>query len=608
MKEHWDQYVTKTPELGYYTISQEVGLLAKREGQEAGNLGKVAAALETWCQINTEEWDGRHDKYRPKWIGPEGRTAAEEDIDTEWLELLLEAQEKAVNPWVVGKLGDLVWRGIAKLPKTAKKRAAEARNRAIQAWLAIDPMIQDCDLEVCWSRAAALAREAKLDELQEAVKQGMQSTLQAVVNTPANQTIERLTGQAAERGLRRCTMNQVERKAIAVMLSQLADRYEQEDDHNWAEGTRGEAIQWAVKAGENGLANEERWKWGEEKIRWAEATHGGAEETPWVLAMLYGDAIEAMAPGASHASGKEERRERLEELRRKQSAYAERSHEGLTEFQTDPIDITKYVRAAQETVQGRSFNEAALILALTAHTPQPGAEYEAAAEQAHEGVVLHALARSVVVNEMGQRIRHEEEPEGLSRMGMEQFTLQAELCVKTAIVPRLQTITEEHGPWPIEWYVSLCEKSAWVPKEHKWSWAKGLKDGMEWAWYESMHILLPRIESCLRHVARQAGILRAARLSGAHETAWWLKQLLVQDRSKQLISEGWRTELLAAACGATGWNLRNDHCHALLTDNAYAGAPSVYTWWLLFHCTASSAYDSTLPLKSWTGRGKRTGD
>lgn len=600
MEQGWDQDITQTPKLGYFTIRAEIQAMRDTKDAPREELGDVVDAMGMHGKIDTAAWDGSGDSYTPNYVWDGKRSSAEDDLEPEWLKVLLDAQEQATNPWIVGKLGDLIWRAIGKLPKEQRKRAVSARDRAGQAWLALDPIGTECehDVAISWCRAASLARESHNAILQARGKETFLGTLKRVLETPQGEEAPRLAGGAAEAALRRCKMDQGERKTVTDLLVRLAARYEAEGDHNWSQGTRKEAVEWACKAGENGIANDLRWQWGLEQIQWAEATHGGEGGTPWVLAMLYSQAIVEMAQGASQGASHEGRPEHLEALRRKQHEYAERSHEGLTEFRSEPVDISTYVEESKAAVRGRTFNNAALGLAVRAHSPRERKTHEDAAQRSQEGFVLHAMTSAVVVNKQGQEIRHSLDPEGLSKIGMEHFTIQAGLAVDTRIVPMMAVIREEHGPAPIEWYVDLCEKSAWVPDEHKASWARGLKHGMEREWFESMHILLPRIESCLRHVARQAGTLRTKKLGGRHDVAWWLNDLLTRERSEALISEAWRTELHAAACGTTGWNLRNEHCHGLLDDDAYATGPCVYTWWLLLHCTACAALETGLPLRT----------
>ena len=444
MEEGWDRAITRNPELGYHTIASEVLALANASEERNEDLDVIAKILDIWIDIDGKSWDGKRDRYRARVMLRDGDglqpSTSQEDINAETLKTIMAAAETADNPWIVGKLCDLVWRCRKHMTGVALPRATAARERAIEAWISISGEGENADLDHCWARAATLTREKGSERAGKLVRQRLTEVLTTAVATPTGKEMPRLQVGAAEKALRRCRMSQQERMEIARLLSTVSDRYLEEGNHNWTQGTREEAIEWAVKAGHNGWANEERWKWGEEEIRWAEQEHGGENETPWVLMTFYEKAINEMARGVGQGEGEEKARRlnHLENLRRKHQGYADRASEGLTTIESAKIDITTHVRAAQAAVKGKSFNEAALIVARSGR-PKAEEDYERSAEKAYTGSILQHVS-AVVMNEHGQRIQHEKAKHSLSRLAMEQFTMETQFEVQGRILPMLQTI------------------------------------------------------------------------------------------------------------------------------------------------------------------------
>ena len=587
-----------------------------------------------WCQVREDEWKGKSDKYEqrqerttkgreniegeaerkkgdryvPNLTMPERRTAEEGDLTEEWLQVMLEAQETATNPWIVGKLGDLLWRNKKRLASTEQKRITDCARRAVKAWLSVDAVADaGLDLTTAWPRAASVAEEAGPETLRSEIKARMKNVLEELAAEKPGKEGQVLAGQAATIALQRCRTDQRERNEIARILARLADKYDRDGDHNWTQGTRKDARRWAQRGGDNNFADEQGWLWGLEEIRWVEDTHGGENETPWALSMYYGEAITAMESYAKK-KGNEHNLEELEAVRVKQQGYALRSGEGLKEFTTGPIDISEYVEKAEAETKGKSFNEAMQRLALAPRVPQDKVWFERKAAQAYAGT-LSALATHVFVDQNGQRIRPEKDREGtLSAPAMEQFDIHAHWAVDTQIVPRVRVITEEHRGEGKEWFLDLSRKSRWVPESHQESWAEGLMAGLAWDWKGSMHLLLPRVEACLRHVAWEAGILRLKKHTGTTDEAWGMRDTLESERSKKLVSESLRTELNATIHAPSGWNLRNRHCHGLMGDMNYNHHASVYTWWLLLHITLCAAIRQDLPLRTFAEFGGKDGE
>ena len=611
MKAGWDSSTSRHPEHGYLTLYNEVRLLAEEAAEDTEELQRVAGALGCPLTRDPDPWKSNGDHYGPA-VRVSSGTTTQEEIPSEWRDCLLKAQQVAENPWIVGRLGDLVWRRRPGQARSEdRKPYVEAARKAIDAWLSVwapgqpEGLGAICALMDAWPRMASLAGEAGTKDQKCSVWERMFALLRQGAEEARTEGVPYLVVKAAEAALRRCKPDRRRKEEVADTLATMAremaaDACTNERCAQWLRGIRKRSAEWT---GEQTLKAEMLWELGRERIAKAEARHGRASgtETPWVLAMEYAEGIKEMEQGRRPEPGREAE---LEKMRRKHHEYMGRSYEGLTPIKMPMPELVKVAAEAVASVEGKSYNEAMVVLAMVSHRPQGAGWYKAKGEKAQSKGILAQIVRPVHLAPSGQQVHHEEHERmrswAMGETALEHFNHVMELMTQVLIVPRIQKIREEHGDEPKKaCYRELCKQSAWVPENHEAAWARGLECGMREEWMESMHWLLPRFEACLRGLADKAGILRLKRHDGAIEPHWLLMDLLDPARSAQLISEEWRSEIEAAVASPTNWNLRNNHCHGMMGDNDYDIPASIYTWWLALHMTVSAAgQDSTLPLKT----------
>ena len=112
MKAGWDNRTPRHPEHGYLTLYDEVRRLAEEAAEDTEELHRVASALGCHLTRDPDPWksDGDHYHHYEPAERSNCRTTPQEEIPSEWRDCLLKAQQGAENPWIVGRLGDLVWR------------------------------------------------------------------------------------------------------------------------------------------------------------------------------------------------------------------------------------------------------------------------------------------------------------------------------------------------------------------------------------------------------------------------------------------------------------------------------------------------------------------
>ena len=374
---------------------------------------------------------------------------------------------------------------------------------------------------------------------------------------------------------------------------------EEEKNQGWMEGTLREIAEWSRRVGKVEEAQARR-ALGEYIIKRAERDHGGANETPWVLAEEYRRALVELEKAISRDSG-DEHQSRISELRQKLYGYSQRQHEGLHVIQSEPIDLRPMIVKATAALKGKDF---ANKLAQVALGDRPrGYEYYAKIGRTwEEPTIADIMSNKIHVERGGKRIYPgQKTTPPLSYGQLQAYGFERQLFVQGTIVPQLRAIHEAHGEVPIEWYVEFLKDAVWIPPTQRQAWCEGIKAGVEADFRTSMEKLLPRVEAALRHLTCVAGFAEFGTPAGVAEQERMLTGLLAPDISERTIHPDWRFNIQVTMAHRDCWNVRNDHAHGLLEDDWYGTAQAVSIWWMLLHFVVSSTVAKQLPLGSLRG-------
>ena len=600
LEKGWDAETPQDPELGFFSLSEAVGEAAEARSDEKGR-----AALTTLAQVlgmtfmeSRKEPEGAaegedRDVYRP-WMNLGGRRTMEEaDLDMGGLAgVMVEGALTADNPWIVSRLGDLAHRMLGRggVPEELKSRADAAGAAAVKAAMRIDPRQAQVEARYTLVRAGSIARDKA--ESDPGLRDRLIAHCERILDETADRDKPRARPwmvEAAQRALGRMGAAKNDPERVARTLIGIGERYTDEEGPNaWTEAAWESAYAWAAKAGKRSpLAKHCMWRWGQENVRFALAED--QDSGPLRRLIVYDQAIPRLAQGAKVGGEEGARRAaELEEAKRERTRYARRVADGeeMTRLEVPlPEGIEKHARKLREHLKGKSLAKVMTILTFAIGRLEAESYFKKAAKPMTEG--LAGTVSRTHLDRGGQPTRlSKQEADRADQMTV--FDGWARAMTLTGIGPCLDAIREEHsdGDALEKWAAWTCANSEWTPSHAAGSWEAGLVAGLRQEWKQSMDLLLPRMEGCLRALNSRLG---------REEADLTLGQLLTAPGYRDLICDEWRYALEAVLRERRGWNLRNDHCHGRMSDEEYASGPCVFFWWLALHFTASAVFVKAPP-------------
>lgn len=279
--------------------------------------------------------------------------------------------------------------------------------------------------------------------------------------------------------------------------------------------------------------------------------------------------------------------ERVDDLRRRLGDNRQATLEAMVAFESDPIDITKYVAEAQRSVAGRPRLEALVRLAVI----HPLIDVEQAFKDARVSLQESPLSRlfgratyaadgrKVAVSD-GGALGNPDEAELRSAV-LRTFSIRVDLATQALIAPALEVISSEHR-YDMALLRRLCWDSPTVPQGHVDLWARGLWHGLRGDFPSAVSMLIPQMEQFVRVMLKGLGVntFTTGQTAGV-EMEKGLGALLALDETAGFLGADFRLELQALLVEQEGANLRNDAAHGLLTDAAAWSSASIYVWWLV---------------------------
>ena len=573
IEQGWDKGLSENPKLGFYTMMREIEEYERTETDEEKKQDLVLV-------------------LRMMGMGLTARGMEEEDIGEEEIIRLQSIMAVSEHPWVVGRLGDVIWRRSRALKLKGGRETARQAERAVRAFMMVKDAAEHPNATKGWERAGQISRELDATGLGEEIKLEMLAELRNALEQTRN-----LWWAGREEALRRCQTTKQERAEIAELLLEKGRELESQGDYHYAKHAREGAIWWARKTEDRRLEGKAEIEWAKGQIAYTEKRSEVAGGWPNIfLAEEYRKASERLKGGAGKTNNK--RAKRLhQELEQKIRKLSSDSYKGMEAVPFE-MDLREMKKDAMNLVRGKSSFADALWQIALGMTPMGKEHYKSLADGRIPSI-LEVIGTKIHVDPKGQRVYPERDERTLTDREGEEFDLLHFIHVEGVFLTQLAVIREEHGQVPVEWYVGLCEKAAWIPPKREKLWAEGLKAGMDYDWTKSMHYLLPQIEEALRYQTERADIAAFGRRDGTVEQERVLGRLMALDISERIISEEWRTNLEHTVTSPTGWNLRNRHAHGLMDQQEYRDSRCVFVWWLMLHMVVSSIHEPDLPLKSF---------
>ena len=163
------------------------------------------------------------------------------------------------------------------------------------------------------------------------------------------------------------------------------------------------------------------------------------------------------------------------------------------------------------------------------------------------------------------------------------------VSAQTAIPHSLDTFNMEHKI-SLQQIIDICSYSTVDPHNRIYLWARGLYQGFNYDFADSIHLLTPQIENMVRVLMRQAG-LNTSQISGDQihtESEIGLSNLLKDPNINKVLSKDYVFSLQAIFSEKPGPNLRNETAHGLLETSVACSPLAIYAWWFVLKLVVNS--------------------
>ena len=289
--------------------------------------------------------------------------------------------------------------------------------------------------------------------------------------------------------------------------------------------------------------------------------------------------------------------ERIREVHAKLLKVQEQSTEEMSVMRTSESDIPGMSEERERTqeacgklVGGHSFEEALERFALV-FRPTDFEALKKRDEDAAESSKLSRLIGTSMMDPSGKVTDHIPgsslgEPEGpevtRKRLVQSARTVDWDLAVRWRIEPARDQINYEH---PIRtedlWY--LVRDNPFIESGHEGIFLHGIQAGFHGDWLVAMHLLVPQMESSLRHVLKQQGVITSKINSEGIQEDFDLNRLLWMKEVEAIFGPDILFDLRGILIERFGCNLRNELAHGLMPEGAFYTIEAPYFWWLVIH-------------------------
>jgi Domain of unknown function (DUF4209) len=279
-------------------------------------------------------------------------------------------------------------------------------------------------------------------------------------------------------------------------------------------------------------------------------------------------------------------RERVEELHKRLLKYQARTRDEMVAFSQD-MDLSKFVDQAGEQVKGRPLWEA--LLAIISGCTPPNKEHlrQQARESSKDGIWM--LMERSVVDERGRVVGRmpsflSDDPEEAERAIRAEMLSQANQYRQTYaaafVHPARRQIRLDHDI-RLGDVLPVVLNNPFVPEGHENTYARGLLAGFKGDFLAATHLLIPQLESSIRHVLARSGVIVSKLDSFGIQDEKDLGALLYEPKLEELLGEDLVFDLQVLLVERLGVNLRNRMAHGLMRDDEFASPTAMYLWWLV---------------------------
>lgn len=560
----------------YWVAFNKVASLAKTKGDDLRN--RVYSFLAVVASFHNQ-FDSKTNPYGSMWSGFEGkRSLRPDDLDEQDLDLLKAIVEDIEDPEYRARVADVLW---------VTRRDFKAAQVAVEAFVQSAERFKDGE---SWPPfVERLDRAAQI-----AAIRGFETQCSRVVETVENAINEFKddigTGLTCLKLMDILLKLEEGDKASYAQLSEnLARQFTSAGDWRFSQEYWRVAKTWHLRLKNDSEAQRCQLEAAECDVSNAEGilSQGGQSMS---AAHWMSRGLEALRQAKASPDRIREVHAKLLEVQ--QSSTKEM---GVVEFSEDQIpgmkeDRERTQEAAAAMVANLSVEDALERFACVFRPTDFRALKKRDEEQAQEGFLSRFFGASMM-DASGKVTDHmpgispcEEEDAEVTRKRLVQSarTVDWNIAVVWRIEPVRAQIIQEH---PLRtgdlWY--LVRDNPFIPPGHEGIYLKGIQAGFFGDWLVSMHLLVPQMESSIRFVLQQHGIITSKMSSEGIQEDFDLNKLLWMEEVEQIFGQNILFDLRGILIERFGCNLRNELAHGLMPEGAFYTAEAPYFWWLVLH-------------------------
>jgi hypothetical protein len=278
--------------------------------------------------------------------------------------------------------------------------------------------------------------------------------------------------------------------------------------------------------------------------------------------------------------------DRLTELRRRLSMVQRASldHLGRTEHS---IDVSDVIREVEARVVGPTLFESLLQIAFGLASLPHHDSVRRSVLDSQTRYPLSALFASQYLNEDGAVVARRgplnanDDESVYAAMVRQCHDFDLSFIGKVVVARGVDILFTGHHPGLGHMY-EIVSASPMVPAGHELTMARGFLAGINGDWLDAAVYLCPNVEPVVRHLFHQHDLLTLALRDDGTQTEKSLTELLASDEAERVLGKDSILALQTLMVHRTGYLLRHNWAHGLVSDDALVSPAILALWWFLW--------------------------
>jgi hypothetical protein len=562
----------------YYTAFNRAGSDCREKGDALGErvysfLGAVASFLPTY--------DNLMKPYSSMWSGFNGRRSLQpDDLDEADLDVLASMANEISDPEYRARVCDVLW---------VTRKDFRAAQTAVVAFVESAKCLKEGDN---WIPFVERLDRAALISARKGFEPQCKQVVDVVESAIAEYKDDLNSGFLCLRLMRiMLKLDKGDREYYTQLSETLATRFEQAEDWRTAQEYWRVTKAWNLRGKNESEANRCELAAAECDVSNAESIMANGKLTAMSAALSMSRGLEALRQATAAPERIKEIHLRLLDIQKKSTrelsgglGNPEDSIPGLKE------ERARVQAASAQLVQGKPVEEALGLFAFLSKPTDLGALKQRDKEQAQQS----ALSRFFSATMMDSAGKITDRIPGITPGDPEDTEVTRKRLVQsarmvdwnTAVVWKIEPARIQiSNEYPLRagdlWF--LVRDNPFIEPGHELIYLKGIQAGFYGDWLTSMHLLVPQIESSIRFVLQEQGVVTSTMDSDGIQKERDLNQLLWLDEVEAIFGQDILFDLRGILIERFGCNLRNELAHGLMSEGAFYTAEAPYMWWLIIH-------------------------